>query len=173
MDKSLFRVTGEVPGIDPELATMEDFERRDVEVKVKGASISGFAEASQRVQDEMDLVNRDMTEGIRIENKFRRAGFLPSEAHDLIKLMRNKNIGQIWAPMSDDENQPKLYILTPFKTIVEAQTYVDVIQKRFLEMSSVPSENEIAYYRGLDFVGLVKLAFKRLHEKFRNKYSSR
>lgn len=62
-----------------------------------------------------------------------------------------------------------LLVKTPFNTIVSAQTYVDTLQNRVLELTTVPTEVEIYNLKrelltvtSGTFFDLIKLAFKRL-----------
>ncbi|SRR6266481_3974762 len=64
-----------------------------------------------------------------------------------------------------------ILIKTPFETVIPAQVYVDVLQDRVIgvtdELTKVKQEvydlsSKLGLYHSLTFLGLIKLAFKRL-----------
>lgn len=64
----------------------------------------------------------------------------------------------------------RLLVMTPFKTIVGGQVYIDTLQNRILELTTVSAEIEIKELKSQlstvtsgGFLGLIGLAFKRLY----------
>lgn len=123
----------------------------------------------QRVLDEADDSFNEITslvEDFDSEDRVRKAGFTPQQAEDIAYILKTKQVGEIFS------YRDKQLVLTPFKTVVDAQVYLSLIQDRFLELTSVPAEVEIAdlkktinKFTSLSFFGLIKLAFKRLRSK--------
>lgn len=99
------------------------------------------------------------------EDRVRKAGYTPQQAEDMAFMMKSQNIqvGQLFKFMGKDK------VLTPFKTVVDAQQYVNVLQGRVLELTTVSAELEtmalketIREFTSLSFFGLITLAFKNL-----------
>lgn len=118
------------------------------------------AELSDREFEESDILKDVMN--FDSEKRVRKAGFTPQEAEDVAYIIKKKQIGEIF------EYKNKQLVLTPFKTVVSAQIYLTTIQDRFLELTSVTTELEIAElkktiqeFTSLSFFGLIKLAFKQ------------
>lgn len=118
-----------------------------------------------------DLVNKtfdDMTNDIfdfESEDRVRKAGYLPSQAEEIAKFMKDNKIqvGQLF------EYDGKSKVLTPFKTVVDAQNYVTALQDRLFEITTVDQEimvsqlkTQVQEFTSLSFLGLIGLAFKRL-----------
>lgn len=125
----------------------------------------------QRVQTEIEVANEvfeAMNHDIfdfESEKRVRDAGYTPSEAEEIAFKMRNERIqvGQLFT------YQGKQLVLTPFKTVVPAQTYVTSLQDRLFEITTVDQEvmvsqlkTQVRWFTSLSFFGLIGLALKRL-----------
>lgn len=109
-----------------------------------------------------DEITKDVFD-FESENRVRRAGFNPQQAEDIAFIIKNKQVGEIFS------YQGNQLVLTPFKTVVTAQVYLTTIQDRVLELTTVPTEIEIANlkktiqeFTSLSFFGLIKLAITNL-----------
>lgn len=150
---------------DEEIAEYEDSQSK-VQEDIKKLSPEvqkAVAEANEAFEEMTDLVF-----DFASENRVRSAGYLPSQAENLAKLMRDEKIkvGQIF------EFLGKQKVLTPFETVVDAQVYLTALQDRVLETTTVPVEIEVAglkktiqEFTSLSFVGLIGLAIKRLFKR--------
>lgn len=120
----------------------------------------------RQVQRDADLAFEDVNEiyfNFDHEDRIRAAGYTISEAQDVANLSQKAGVGRIFS------YEGEALILTPFKTVVDAQVYVDAIQNRLLETTTVPVEVEIIQlkkqieqFTSLSVVGLIKLTFKKL-----------
>lgn len=100
------------------------------------------------------------------ESKVRKAGFTPQQAKDIANIVKTKQIGEIF------QYKNKQLVLTPFKTVVDAQVYLTTLQNRLLEVTTVSAEIEILTlkktineFTSLSFFDLIKLSFTRLFTK--------
>lgn len=89
-------------------------------------------------------INDDLDAEASIQVRFRRAGYSVEDAEHILEFMRDKPIG-LPVPCGY-----KIFVRTPYNTVVEAHVYIDTIQNKLIEFTS------------LSFVDLIKLAFKRL-----------
>lgn len=117
---------------------------------------------AQESDEYFEEINKDVS-NFESEARIRAAGFTQQQAEDIAYLIKTKYVGEIFNYAS------KQLVLTPFKTVVPAQTYLIAVQDRLLEVTSVPNEIEIAglkktiqEFTSLSFFGLIKLAVKRL-----------
>lgn len=116
------------------------------------------------VDEAFNQMAGELDEEVAIENRLRAASGLHHEdAKDVIANMKDLPVGKI------KMIHGKIWVLTPFNTVVEAQVYMDMLQQRFLELTSAPIEEEldklktyIRAYTKLGFLDLIRLAFKRL-----------
>jgi hypothetical protein len=124
-----------------------------------------------QVDDEFEKIGNDVFD-FESEDRVRKAGYTPQQVEDIAFKMKTENIkvGQIF------QYGGKQLVLSPFKTVVPAQVYLTTIQDRLLEITSVPTEVEIAglkktinEFTSLSFLGLIKLAFKRLLTNLKGK----
>lgn len=88
------------------------------------------------------------------------------QGNSLAREAKNQPVGRLFF------YQGSLLVKTPFKTIVSGQTYVDVLQARILELTTVSAELEINQLKkdlntvtSGGFFGLIRLAFKRLFKR--------
>lgn len=134
------------------------FEKLSESKKKQALSIKAEVDAT------FNEMNQDLNDQIDIEARMRVAsGLHHRHAEEVIAVLRNLPVGKI------KQMHGKLWVLTPFNTVVEAQVYLDLIQNRFLELTSAPVEEELnklkTYIRAftqLGFLDLIRLAFKRL-----------
>jgi hypothetical protein len=112
-------------------------------------------DASSRVVDyAIDEMNSQLEESVVIENKFRTAGYLPSEAEEILANAKTKDIGQCF------NFKNKVLVKTPFNTVVTADEYIDVLQNQMLKLSNLNDK-----LTNCSFFGLINLAFKRLFNR--------
>lgn len=143
-----------------EIASLE---AKDKEVKEKIKTLPKESqEAIAIVNQTFDEMNNDVFD-FESEARVRQAGYTPQQAEDIEKIVKRKQVGEIF-----EFNKQQL-VLTPFQTVVPAQTYVQALQDRVLQLTTVPAEVEISNlkakingFTSLSFFGLIKLAFKRL-----------
>lgn len=109
-----------------------------------------LAEEGDRAFDEMNKDIFDFDSEARIRN----SGFKQSEAEELAKIVKTKQVGQVFQYGS------KFMVLTPFKTVVPAQLYVNTIQESLLVTTDA-----LQTFTSASFFGLIRLAFKRLITK--------
>ncbi len=83
---------------------------------------------SDRVQKELDI-QTDLVLDFSHEDRIRKAGYVPSQAEEIAELSKNYAVGQIF------KFRDELKVLTPFKTIVDAQVYLNVLQDRVISLS--------------------------------------
>lgn len=153
--------------ISPE--EISQYEKQDREVKEQ---IKTLPESSQKAIAEANAAFDEITNDVfdfESESRVRKAGYTPQEAEDIAKIVQRKQVGEIF-----EFNKQKL-VLTPFKTVVPAQTYIQALQDRLLEVTTVSTEIEISNlkskingFTSLSFFGLIKLAFKRLTKTEKN-----
>lgn len=130
------------------------------------AILKTLSKETQEGVAQADAAFEEMTRDVfdfESEARVRKAGFTPQQAEDIANMVRTKQVGQIF------QYQGKQLVLTPFKTVVPAQTYLTTIQDRVLELTTVPTEIEIAglkktinEFTSLSFFGLIKLAITKL-----------
>lgn len=108
-------------------------------------------ETSKIVDLCVDEMNFQLDESVRIENKFRSAGYLPSEAEEILKIAKNKAVGQCFVFNS------KILVKTPFNTVITSDEYLEFLQNQILSVAKLNDK-----LTNGSFLGLIKLAFKRL-----------
>jgi len=125
-----------------------------------------------KVAQEADAAFEEITQDVfdfESENRVRRAGYSPQEAEDIAFILKKENIqvGQVFK--YHRARGVELLTLTPFKTVVPAQTYITSLQDRLFEITTVDQEvmvsnlkSQVQQFTSLSFFGLIKLAFKRL-----------
>lgn len=119
---------------------------------------------SDEVDQELDIINSEYDEGVEIENRFRKAGYLPSQAHELIKESKNKDIGMVFKFFGKEIEDNKIlytafdkyFVKTPFNTVVQADEYIKALQDQLLVLAKLNEE-----FTSQSIFGLIKLAFKR------------
>jgi hypothetical protein len=118
--------------------------------------------AQAQVDAEITKTNSDIFDNYDHEERIRASGYQISEAEEIARIVRKVGVGQIF------EYKNKLKVMTPFKTVVDAQTYVSALQDRLLQTTTIPVELEITQlkdaldgFTSLSFFGLIGLAFKR------------
>lgn len=133
-------------------------------------------ESRQRVLDMKSQVDAEFNEIVgdvfdfEAEDRLRAAGYSPQQAEDLARASKLFGVGKIFEFNIRGEN--RILVQTPFKTVVPAQNYVDALQTRLLELTTVEVEvevsnlkQEISAFTELKFLGLITLAFKRLFKR--------
>lgn len=133
----------------------------DVQDKIKSLPAENQARIKE-ANDALEDICSDVFD-FESEDRVRKAGFTPQQAEDIAYIVKKKQVGEIF------QFQGKQLVLTPFKTVVAAQLYLTTIQDRVLELTTVPTEIEIAglkktinEFTSLSFFGLIKLAIKNL-----------
>lgn len=127
-----------------------------------------FIRAAQaEVSQEIEKISKDVFD-FESEDRIRKAGYTPQQAEDIAFLSKSAGVGKMFSYAG------KTLVLTPFKTVVDAQIYITAIQDRLLETTTVPVEIEVAQlkkaiqeFTSLSFVGLIGLAFKRSFNNLR------
>lgn len=142
---------------------VKGLEEQDKKVKEQ---IKALPESSQAAIREVDEAFNEITNDVfdfDSENRVRAAGYTPQQAEDIAKLSRSSGVGMMF------RHNNKNLVLTPFKTVVDAQLYLSAVQNRLLELTTVPVEVEVANlksmvksFTSLSFFGLIKLAFTNL-----------
>lgn len=141
-------------------------------VKLPDSKKSEILSISQEVDKALEDINTGFDEGVEIEDRFRKAGYLPSEARDLLAESKNKEIGKVFKffgkNLVDEVNgrqieytaYDKYFVKTPFNTVVQADEYIDTLQNQLITIAKLNEE-----FTSLSFLGLIKLAFKRLFKR--------
>lgn len=148
---------------------LKGLEKVDAQVKEQ---IKTLPKESQEAIRQANAAFEEITNDVfdfESENRIRKAGWTPSQAEDIAKLSRKNGVGKMF------QYDKKTLVLTPFKTVVEAQVYLSVVQDRLLELTSVPVETEVIQlkqtiksFTSLTFFGLIKLAFSSLFKQGEN-----
>lgn len=134
---------------------------------------SEIKKMSAQVDQELDEINKGYDEGVEIENKFRKAGYLPSHASNLLHEAKNKKIGEVFK-FFGKEHLVKVgeystivytafdtyFVKTPFNTVVAADIYIKTVQDQLLQVADYNNKLTSG-----SFFDLIKLAFKRLFTK--------
>lgn len=140
--------------------------------KLSDSKISEIKSMRDAVDSELEKINIGYDEGVEIENKFRKAGYLPSQARDLLAEFKNKEIGKVFKFFGKELNDvvngrdivytafDKYFVKTPFNTVVQADEYIDTLQNQLIAVAKLNEE-----FTSASFVGLIKLAFKRLFKR--------
>lgn len=106
---------------------------------------------SKLVQGEIDEMNRQLDESVTIENRFRTAGYLPSEAEEILKIAKLKQVGCCF------KFNDKILVKTPFNTVVTSDEYINFLQNQMLIVANLNNKLTTG-----SFFDLIKLAFKNL-----------
>lgn len=131
------------------------------------------------VDSEIAKVNGDLDAKFDIEKRWREAsGLHHLDAENVLKSMSKEPVGKI-VPMYG-----KQWVHTPFKTVVQAQVYVDALQGRVMQLSNEDAEITIgslmdqrrqiieAYkaqsFTNMSSLDLMKLSIKRLFQRGKN-----
>lgn len=141
---------------------------KDLDQKTK-EQIKTLSQKSQMVVAEVNQVFNELEADIfnfDSEDRVRKAGWTPQQAEDIAFILKNKTFGEIF----DYKGRP--LVLTPFNTVIAPQLYLTALQDRLFELTTVTVEIEISNlkktineFTSMSFVGLIKLAFKRLFKR--------
>jgi hypothetical protein len=158
------------------LQAQHDFVQDQIEALPEGKR-NEIRALQAEVDVEIANMGRDLDETMDIEAQWRKAtGLHHSDAEKVLRKMAAEPVGKI-VRMFD-----KNWVHTPFKTIVEAQQYVNVLQDRVLQLTTVESEiftqqlleqrtqlvKALQEFTNLTWFGLIKLSFKRLFQRGNN-----
>jgi rRNA pseudouridine-1189 N-methylase Emg1 (Nep1/Mra1 family) len=116
----------------------------------------------QLVDLEVELANTDLDIQMGLDTKYRRAGYLPSQAEALMGAAKHREIGRVFKFFGKEHTEhdlvyttfDKFFVKTPFNTVVEADVYIDTLQNQLILLSNQQAPKT--------FFGLIKLAFKQL-----------
>lgn len=110
--------------------------------------------AAKKVVDQTiaEINNNDFN--YESENRLRKQGFTPSQAEQIAEIIKTKPVGEIFS------FRDILYVQTPFKTIVKAQVYLNVLQDSVIQVT-----NEVTEFTNLSSFDLIKLSIKRLFKR--------
>jgi hypothetical protein len=117
------------------------------------------------VERELAKINSELEEYQSIEDKYRAAGYLPSQAEELIRAGKVRPVGQVFKFFGAEYRlgmalytcNDRFYVRTPFNTIVLADEYIDTLQNQLVQVARLNSTLTSG-----SFFGLIKLAFTNL-----------
>lgn len=162
-NKRLVKVGNEVHDIDELEARQPEIQKQIEALPKEQRQI--ILDQKDQVESELETFNEEVFD-FDSEARVRKAGYTMSQAEDMAKYMERKKIkvGQIF----QFEGEQK--VLTPFKTVVNAQVYMTALQDRLFEITTVDQEimvsqlkTRLDQFTSLSILGLITYVLKRTY----------
>lgn len=132
---------------------------------------------SAEVDSELLKMNQELDLQYDVDNRYRKAGFLPSQAEEVLHIGKKQPVGRIFKALGSVHivnnttysAHDRFFVRTPYNTVVEAQVYIDTLQDQIIalgdlnsKLTSEPHYEITSKLTSESFFGLIKLAFKKL-----------